>query len=600
MSAVAPAARTARTLRGRARSRAVAATDARVVAGLALWTIAIAALTWGTWGDPTMDTGYDLLAGARTAGGELPYVDYVYFYGPAAPLLLGGIYAVTGSAIWPAAALGLVLAVLAIALTYRLARLFAGPLPAGLAAAIVAPATLSSANNSYVLPHTFSAPLGIVVALGALILLAGWARDGGGRGRLIAAGSLCGVVALTRPELAASLYLAVAGWLAFLLWRARGERGRALRDAVAVLAPAAAIPLVVYGAFAAAAGVGDLLWDNLYPRDYLDAAGSVVLKLHAPLTASSFAELAAHAVAYGVGIGALLAAGAALQAGGRARTLALVAAGGGALAVLLVLAARPDTVRFYLEWGWAWVPVGAWVAAGALAWRARTPESRAVLLPVLALAVAATSIYADFVPTPNALHPNTVAYVLPLAAVFLAWLHGRVLARDGGTAALGAGWLAILAVATGALVVHDARQETGTVRGVHGTLTARPADAAALQQALTVVQRTTRPGEAVLMAPQLTSLYVLADRADPLPQLSLLPGMLPTPADERRAIARMDDVRVVVVDRAPQTTYEHGAFGSTFAAGLADWLRRDFRRTATVRGSGPNPRTLDVWTRSSP
>jgi hypothetical protein len=600
MSAVAPAPRTARALRAGSRSRTLAATDVHVLAGLAVWTLAIAVLTWGTWGDLTMDTGYDLLAGARTAGGELPYVDYVYFYGPVAPLLLGGVYAVTGAAIWPAVAIGLVLAVLAIGLTYRLARLFVKPLPAGLAAALVAPAALSSANNSYVLPHTFSAPLGIVLALGALILLAGWARDGGGRGRLLAAGALCGLVAITRPELAATLYVAVGGWLAFLLWRARGERSRALRDAVAVLAPAAAIPLVVYGAFAAAVGLGDLLWENLYPRDYIDAAGSVVLKLHAPLTASSFAELAAHALAYGAGIGALLAAGAALQAGGRARMLALAAAAGAVLVFLAVLAARPDTVRFYLEWAWAWIPVGAWIAAGALAWRGRSAESRAVLLLVLVLAVAATSIYADFVATPNALHPNTVAYVLPLAAVFLAWLHGRVLARDGGAAALGAGLLAVLAVAMGGLVVHDARQETETVRGVHGTMTARPAEAAALQQALTTLERTTRPGEAVLLAPQLTSLYVMADRSNPLPQLSLLPGMLATPEDEQRAIARMDDVRVVVVDRAPQTTYEHGAFGTTFATGLADWLRREFRRTATVSGSGPNPRTLDVWTRSSP
>ena len=72
-----------------------------------------------------MDTGYDLLAASRTAQGELPYVDYEYFYGPLGPLLLGGIYAVTGTAVWPAAALGLVLAAAATALTYRLARRFA-------------------------------------------------------------------------------------------------------------------------------------------------------------------------------------------------------------------------------------------------------------------------------------------------------------------------------------------------------------------------------------------------------------------------------------------------------------------------------------------
>jgi hypothetical protein len=600
VSAVAPAPRTARTLRAAAPARMFAATDVQVLAGLGVWTLAIAVLTWGTWGDLTMDTGYDLLAGARTAGGELPYVDYTYFYGPAAPLLLGGIYALTGAAIWPAVALGLALAVLSIGFTYRLARLFVAPLPAGLAAALVAPATLSSANNSYVLPHTFSAPLGIVLALGALILLAGWARDGGGRGRLAAAGALCGLVAVTRPELAASLYVAVTGWLAFLLWRARGERSRALRDAAAVLAPAAAIPLVVYGAFASAVGLGDLLWDNLYPRDYIDAAGSVVLDAHAPWTASSIAELLARTIAYGVGIAAMLALGAVLRRGGRIRTFAIAAVGGAALVFLAVLLGRPDTVRHYLQWAWAWVPAGAWLVAGAVAWRGRDAAARAVLLPVLVVAVVATTTYADFLPIPNALHPNAIPYVLPLAAVFLAWLHGRALARDPNAAAIAAGWLAALAAAGAVLVVHDARQETETVRGSHGTMTARPAEAAALQQALTIIERETRPGDAVLIAPQLTALYVMADRENPLPQLSLLPGMLATPADEDRAIARMADVRMVVTDRTPLTTYEHGAFGTTFATRLRAWLDEDFRRLATVTGTGREPRTLDVWIKSSP
>jgi hypothetical protein len=596
MTAIAPAPSAAR-VRIRALARVTAAGDTAVIAGLVAWTLVIAVATWGTWGDLTMDTGYDLLAGARVASGELPYGDFAYFYGPVAPLLLGGIYFMTGAAVWPAVALGFVLSVLAVALTYRLARLFVAPLPSGLAAAIVAPATLSSANNSYVLPHTFSAPLAIVLALGALILLARATLEGGGRGRLLGGGALIGAVAITRPEIAFSLYAGVALWLGVLLWR---ERRAAVGTAIAILAPAVAIPLVVYGAMLTVVPLGELLWDNLYPRDYLDAAGSVVLKLHAPLTAASFAKLAARALAYAAGIAALLAAGAALRAGGRARTLALIAVGGAAFVFLAVLAAKPDTVRFYLQWAWAWVPAGAWLAAGALVWRGRDASARAVLLPVLVLAVVATTVYADFVPTPNALHPNTIAYVLPLAAVFVAWLHGGLLVSDRGAAAIGAGWLAALAIAAGVLVVHDARAETETVHGVHGSLTARPAEAAALQQAVDFIQRQTRPGDPVLLAPQLTALYVIADRSDPLPQLSLLPGSLATPADERAAIARMRDVRVVVTDRTPLASYGHGAFGTTFDRELAAWVRKDFRLAKTVKGAGTGGRVLDLWIRRSP
>ena len=207
---------------------AVAArSDAVVVGGLVLWTLALAAVTWGRWGDLTMDTGYDLLAGARTASGELPYADYVYYYGPLGPLLLGGIYAVTGPAVWPAVALGLVLAALAIGLTYRLARRFADPLPAGLAGALVAVAALSSANNSYVLPHSTSAPLATVLALAAVLVLSGAATPR----RLAAGGILCGLVASTRPELAIALLAAVTAWLAVQVWQARGRRRAAWLDA---------------------------------------------------------------------------------------------------------------------------------------------------------------------------------------------------------------------------------------------------------------------------------------------------------------------------------------------------------------------------------
>ena len=77
----------------------------------------------------------------------------------------------------------------------------------------------------------------------------------------------------------------------------------------------------------------------------------------------------------------------------------------------------------------------------------------------------------------------------------------------------------------------------------------------------------------MLFAPQMTALYVMADRPDPLPQLSLLPGALATPADEDAAIARMGNVRVVVTDRTPLTTYQHGPFGTTYDRRIAAWLQ---------------------------
>ena len=41
-----------------------------------------------------------------------------------------------------------------------------------------------------------------------------------------------------------------------------------------------------------------------------------------------------------------------------------------------MLAAKPETVRFYLQYGYNWIPAGAWLAAAYLVWRGRDPQAR--------------------------------------------------------------------------------------------------------------------------------------------------------------------------------------------------------------------------------
>ena len=592
MSAIAPSPAVARPVEA---VRAWASTERAAQGALAGVFVILLALTWGSWGDLTMDTGYDLLAASRTAGGELPYVDYNYFYGPLSPLLLGGIYAITGASVWPAAALGLVLAAIATAQTYRLARRFAGPAAAAGAGALVACAALSSANNSFVMPHSVSAPLAIVLALAAILWLTGEPLSAPGRGRLIKAGVAAGLVAVTRPELAVALFCAIAVWLAVEMWRDRPG----LRPALLVAAPALAIPLVVYGAFLTAVSPRELVLENLYPIDFVRAAGHVVLDAHAPLTAASVAKLVSRVVVYALATAGLFVAGLAIARGGRVRTLAIAALAIGALGFLAVLAAKPETVRYYLQFGYNWIPAGAWLAAAYLIWRGdRGTAARTGLLVALVLGAATANTYASFNPFPNALFPEATPYVLPLAAALFVWLHVHLLGRGRPqVAAVGALWVAVLALASAGLIVKDTRAETGVVRGAHGSLTARPAEAPALQQALDAIAKYTRPGEPVLLAPQMTALYVMADRENPLPQLSLLPGALATAADEDAAIAQMRDVRLVITDGTPLNAYEHGPFGTTYDERIAAWLRSEFRVVNTARGSGPGARTLDIWLR---
>jgi hypothetical protein len=583
-----------------------AATRADVAAGalVAVVTLVLTAVAWRTWGDLGVDTGFDQLAGARIAGGELPYVDFDYWYGPFPAFLVGGLSALAGPGFDASIGLGLVLAFTAIGLTYRLARTLVAPWPAALAAILTAAAALGASNTSYVLPHATSAPLGVVLALAALLLLVRHARSPRALRWPALAGVICGLVALTRPELALPLYAATATWLAARVVLAGHDRAIASRAAGATAAGAVLLPLAVYAVFAVAVGLDDLLFSNLYPRDFVDEAGHVILAQHAPLTLGSFAALAGKAALAAGALGALMAGTLAVGRGGRARVLVLAAVAIAAIAFLAVLAARPETVRHYLQYAYGWIPLGALAAVALAAWRLRRTDAgldtQVALLLALVVAATAANVYAQYTPFPKAEFADPTAYLMPFAAPFVAWaLTAAAVVRGRTTHALGTAALALLAAASVALASGDARDETITVRGPGGSLQVAPADGA-LRDAMDVIARESRPGDPILLAPQLSGLYVLADRSDPLRQLSLLPGSLGTAREEDDAIARMSDVRLAIVDTTPLDIYEHGAFGETFATRLGSWLRADFRRVATLRGTGDGARALDVFIRRSP
>jgi len=137
------------------------------------------------------------------------------------------------------------------------------------------------------------------------------------------------------------------------------------------------------------------------------------------------------------------------------------------------------------------------------------------------------------------------------------------------------------------------------VHGPGGSLAAPAAQASAYQGAVDAIARLTRPGEPVLLAPQLTALYTISDRSNPLSQISLLPGTLATEADEDAAIERLRDVRVAVIDRRPLAEYGQGAFGETFDRRLGAYLRDEFRRVTTFGGAGSGAVSLELWQRSA-
>lgn len=567
---------------------AVAGREAAAVAAVTAVAVGLFLATWQTWGNIGQDTGYDLVAGRLVAHGSVPYADFTYYYGPLSPAVLGLADRLGGAGIWPAIAVGLVLTAAIVAATYALARRLSSTAGAVLAAAITAGVAFAPTNFSFVDPHSYSETLGILATLAFLFALAR-AGDDDGRRWIIAAGTAAGLVTLTRPELAAAVALAGVAWSAC-------GRLRRHESLLLLATPAAAIALLVYGALAARVGVHRLLFANLYPVDQLRAAGDHVLRIGAPLTPHSYAELGLRAAVYAVVAAGIAAAGWALDHP-RLRLVARAALAVCAVGLVAALAARPDTVTYYLLYPYAWIPAGAGAAVVVLALRARrgNEADRLALAVAVVLAVLAAKTYAAFYPFSST--PQSAAYAIPFAAVLLARLHLVELGRRPGMRAAGAAWLAALAVAGAWITADAARRHTVAVTGPGGTIRAAAPAGSAYAGALAWIDRETRPGAPVLLAPQLTALYELSGRRDPVPQISLLPGTLPTAADQRREIAilRASGVRLAVIDRRQFTEYGHTRFGGSFDRMLAAWIQGSFTHVATLTAPGPNGRTLDVW-----
>jgi hypothetical protein len=574
--------------------------DVLALGALALCFVGLVAATWGSWGDLDSDTGYDIVAGARIADGELPYRDFVYYYGPLSAALAGLVSVATGGGIGPAVALGLAIAAAVVLATYAVARIVVGSLGAFLAAALTAAVALIPNNYSFVLPHTHAATLGTLLVL--LLLLATWRYAGSGRvGWLVTAGACVGLATLTKPEPAAAAVVAASVWL---LLRARaGAAWR--RELVALATPALTIPAAVYGAFAAATSPRRLLLENLYPVDELEAGGNALVRVRMPMTLDSFATVGGKLLLYAAGVAALALLARALDRNGRWRRPVIAATVAGGAVVLAAAAVKPDGVRDGLYYVYGWIPAGAVlavvVAIRRFARRAGpwSPAAQLRLAGAIALAVLAATTYGVFVF--HGWRPQMAVYYAPLAAILLAYLHLVELPRGRTAYTLGAAWLAFLAAVGFGLTLKDSRAESATVRGPGGALTEAPAEAALYQGALDVIDERTAAGEPLLVAPMMTGLYVLSDRQSPLPEISLLPSALPTAGDETAAIARLEDagVRLVVTDDREWVGYDQTSFGESFHQRLAEWIDRKFERVATVRSSGERPRALTIWERKT-
>ncbi|MFL5833546.1 MAG: hypothetical protein ACJ76B_06160 [Solirubrobacterales bacterium] len=554
--------------------------DALALAGLALFILVLTAISWRKWGTPEIDAGAELTTAAQAVHGHLPYEDTRYFYGPLGVYTLTGAFKLFGTSLATAYALGLTVTVAIAGSFYALARQLLRPLAASLSTAVLIAIGFSGTQFNFILPHTNSATFGLLLLLLALLALT--------RGHPLLAGTAIGLTGLTRVEFAAAAGLVGLAWVAGI-WREEGRRA-ALRTLAWIAGPALAIPLVVLGALAAAVGADRLFWQNLWPIDFLRAAGFNAYREWTPFDAASVASSLSRGAIYLALLAGLTASAVKLHgARGAARVKALwplAAAGAGSLFFLAAwkasgafsgaeAAVQEEAKQLLL--GMSWLPLLSLLAA-ALAGRALVRRQAAPLSgrwPLdLALVVAAVLLcsraYDQFTMT------SAAPYYAAPAVLLLGLLHQRV--GDRWPAARPAVMTMLGAVAAGIALYAAAAlyPDKGTV--VHtaaGSYVGDSRSGGAQQQAIDFLQAHTSPGEPVLALPADAGTYFLADRPQALYENMFLPGLLDTRADERAAIARLqrENVRYALISNRDTSAFETGRFGSGYDQLLAGYLR---------------------------
>jgi hypothetical protein len=605
----------------------VRSADAQAVAALLFLVGLLAAISWRKWGTPEIDAGAELTTAAQAVQGHLPYDDVRYFYGPLGVYALAGAFKLFGASLTTAFALGLATTAAIVTAFYALARQLLQPLPAALSTAVVAAIGFSGTQFNFVLPHTNSATFGLLLLLLQLLALA--------RNRPLLAGLALGLLGLTRVEFLAAGALAAGVWLV-ASWRIDG-RSPALRAAVRLIAPAIAIPVVVLGAIAASVGTSRLLWENLWPVDFLRAAGFNAYREWTPFDAASVASSLARGLIYASLLAGLVASAVlidrvrrrarsdstdsagALAASSNApqRRLGIAAASLRALwplaAALLAVGAMLGAWRVlgifpgaraavqeettHLLIGMSWLPIMTLAVAAALAYRLLRRESAPLSgswpfdLALVATAVLLCSRAYDAFTMSSA-----APYYAAPAVLLLGVLHQRVgerwpAARPAALAALGAVAAGIALYAMAALYTD----KTTVVHTAAGSYVADDRSAAAEQQALDFVRERTRSGEPVLALPADAGTYFLADRPSPLYEVMFLPGLLDSRADERAAISRLrrERTRYAIVSTRDTSAFETGRFGTGYNRLLGAYIRSgELVRTIgdpTIAPGGGNP-----------
>jgi len=527
------------------------------------------AVSWERWGSPVIDSGREMNQPLRLAQGERLYSDVRHIYGPLSPWLHAILYRAFGASLSILYLDGAITAIVILALVYWLSRRIMDSEAAGAATLSVMWLCVFKPAGNFIFPYSFNALHATALGLATLAAIAAALTRAGTPARLwkyfALAGILAGLTMLAKTEMGfAALAAGVAG--AFVATRPDSRRGAGL--AAAFIACAAGLAIAVYGVVAARVGWSTLVSDSFLLLYNVPPAlayyNSRISGFDRPL--ESIGRMLIAAVK--LGILAAIVGGAASVIGGARRGWDVLA---GAVALLIVLSLTTG-----LDWDRGPYLAIPFLLLGLLIAQRRLRRTPVVIVyAVYALAslgrmilhVRSGGAYGSFL-LPMSVVLFTYAWIGPFAGAFRE-PRARRAAR-----AIPLALMIAASVGTAIVLAYRYRvSNTVTIATSRGTMIAPPDVGQAWNEALDYIERRTRPGDAVAVLPEGTSLDFLSGRRNPLAEEIATPGFLDGDR-EARAIRQLDEAATPLILIANRLTAEFGApiFGRDYSQSLMRWI----------------------------
>lgn len=570
------------------------------------------AVSWHRWGNPLIDTGREMNQPLRLLAGEMLYSDIRHIYGPLSPWLHAGLFHLFGPSLTVLYTDGIISAIVILALVYWLGRQIMSPAAAGAATLNVMWLCVFKPAGVYILPYSYNSLHGTALGLITLAILTAALK----RGRetthplsvmpFVQAGIAAGLTILAKTEM--GLATQAAGvTAAVLVAYPDGRRGTTF--AAIFVGSAACLALGVYAIIAARVGwstlVSDnwLLFYNMAPE--LTFYNRRISGFDHPLR--SIGRMLIALVKLGI-LGAIVGAISSLIGGagpareqldqshdaeGRRSARGAVSRRwsvlGAAVLLLVVMA-----VTTGLDWDKGPYLAMPLLLAGVLLMltvrlRADTANNTSARTAILLVyAVYALASLARMV-----LHVRSGgaygSFLLPMSVVIFTYLwvgpfadrFRDVRARHAARTIALTLLAGVAAVNAGVLAYRYRTRNTVVVSTARGTIIAEADVGQAWNEALVYINEHTRPGDAVAVMPEGTSLDFLSGRRNPLREEITTPGFLDT-AGETRAIRQLQeaDTRLVLITNRTTAEFGPAVFGRDYSQRLMRWVEAHYRPCA--------------------